>query len=218
MKCAKHETVEAIAACIHCGKQLCAECAVALDGKTWCRECLAAAARTLYGRGKWWTSRLIAGLLSIIPGAGHMYLGFIGKGFALMGLLFISIFLIILYSDSTGMYWITAYLIPTLSFLLLSYAVFDSMAIAESMKSGKSPVKSADPAMDAIWERVLMNRRTGGAVLLIAGVVGFLNIFAGPLNEFVRTRLSVDFPVTGLVIPVILLVLGILLLLRGKKR
>jgi TM2 domain-containing membrane protein YozV len=218
MKCAKHETTESVASCVHCGRELCGECAIRLDEKVWCRECLAAAARTLYGRRRWWTSRLIAGLLSIIPGAGHMYLGFIGKGFALMGLLFLSVFLIILYSDSTGMYWITAYLIPTLSFLFISYAVFDSMAIAESMKSGKSPIRGADPAMDAIWERVLMNRRTGGFVLIIAGMVGLLNIFAAPLNNFVMTYFAVDFPVTGLVIPVVLLIAGILLVRKGKDR
>ena len=218
MKCAKHENTESVAACVHCGKPLCGECAIRMDGKLWCRECLEVAARTLYGRGRWWTSRLIAGLLSMIPGAGHMYLGLIGKGFALMGLLFLSVFLIILYSDSTGMYWITAYLIPTLCFLFLSYAVFDSMAIAESMKSGKNPVKGADPAMEAIWERVLMNRRTGGFALIIAGVVGLLNIFAEPLNNFVKTYFAIDFPITGLVIPVILLIAGILLLRKGKAR
>jgi TM2 domain-containing membrane protein YozV len=213
MKCANHETAESIAACVHCGKELCGECMVRLDEEVWCGECLSAAARAHYGRlRRWRTSRLVAGLLSIIPGAGHMYLGFIGKGFALMGLLFLAIFLIILYSDSTGMYWITAYLIPTLSFLFLSYAVFDSMAIAESMRSGK------DPAMDAIWERVLMNRRTGGFVLLIAGAVGLLNIVAGPIDDFVNTHLAVGFPVTGLVIPVILLTAGILLLRKGKTR
>jgi hypothetical protein len=72
--------------------------------------------------------------------------------------------------------------------------------------------------MDAIWERVLMNRTTGGFILLIAGVVGLLNIFSAPLNEFVKTRLAVDFPVTGLLIPIVLVIAGILLLGKGRKR
>ena len=70
-----------------------------------------------------------------------MFLGLIGKGFALMGLLIVTLFLIILYSDSTGMYWITAYLIPTLCVLFLSYAVFDAMAIADAQRSGREAAR-----------------------------------------------------------------------------
>ena len=81
--------------------------------------------------------KLAAALLSIIPGAGHMFLGLIGKGFALMGLLIASVFLIILYSDATGMYWMTAFLIPALGVLFLSYAVFDAMAISDARRSGR---------------------------------------------------------------------------------
>ena len=35
--------------------------------------------------------KLAAACLSVIPGAGHMFLGLIGKGFALMGLLVVTL-------------------------------------------------------------------------------------------------------------------------------
>ena len=163
-------------------------------------------------------SRLVAGLLSIVPGAGHMYLGQVGKGFALMGLLIASVFVVILYSDATGIYWITAYLIPTLSVLFLSYAVFDSLEIAEAMRSGRDRSESDDPTMKAIWERVLLNRRTFGWVLLVAGAVGLLDVFARPLDAFVRDRLGIDLPMMSLVVPIVLLAIGVSLLRKGRAR
>jgi TM2 domain-containing membrane protein YozV len=163
-------------------------------------------------------SRLVAGLLSTIPGLGHMYLGLIGKGFALMGLLFLSVFVVVLYSDATGMYWMTAYLVPTLCTLFLSYAVFDSMAIARAMATGRSPSDIRDPSMEAIWEKVLLGRATIGWVLVIGGAIGLLRVFSGPIDALVASALGVQFPVMGLVIPAIMLGIGIRLLTRGARR
>ena len=219
MTCINHPTSAALADCAECGRSFCEACIVELDQRRWCRDCLSrivsrtgAGARVHPGWRK-----LAAALLSILPGAGHMFLGLIGKGFALMGLLIASIFLIILYSDATGMYWMTAYLIPTLSVLFLCYAVFDSMAISDAQRSGRELPATGDETMKAVWEKVLMNRRTGGWVLVIAGIVGVLRIFSEPLNVWIRSMLAINFPIMGLVIPVILLVLGILLLQRSRK-
>jgi len=219
MTCSNHPKTTAVADCAECGRSFCAACIVELDQRSWCRDCLSrivsrtgAGARVHPGWRK-----LAAALLSIVPGAGHMFLGLIGKGFALMGLLFASIFLIILYSAATGMYWMTAYLIPTLCVLFLSYAVFDSMAISDAQRSGRELPATDDETMKAVWEKVLMNRRTGGWVLVVAGIVGILHMFSEPLNLWTRAVLAISFPITGLVIPVILLVLGILLLQRSRR-
>jgi hypothetical protein len=155
--------------------------------------------------------------LSVVPGAGHMFLGLIGKGFALMGLLIASVFLIILYSDATGMYWMTAFLIPALSVLFLSYAVFDAMAISDARRSGRDLPSTDDETMKAVWERVLMNRRAGGWVLLVAGAVGILHLFSEPFSRWTMAQFSMSFPIAGLIIPVLLLVIGILLLKRSRK-
>jgi hypothetical protein len=219
MTCINHPNTAAAADCAECGKSFCPACLVELDQRSWCRDCLSrivsrtgAGARVHPGWRK-----LTAALLSIVPGAGHMFLGLIGKGFALMGLLIVSIFLVILYSDATGMYWMTAYLIPTLSVLFLSYAVFDVMAIADARRSGRELPDTDDETMKAVWERVLLNKRTGGWVLLVAGVVGILHLFAEPFSRWTMALFSVSFPIAGLVIPVILLVIGILLLQRSRK-
>jgi TM2 domain-containing membrane protein YozV len=216
MTCANHPDREAAFACGECGKRLCAECAVQIGDMVWCKNCLEGLLSWAQSPHHHWTARkLIAALLSLIPGAGHMFLGLIGKGFALMGLLFAAVFLVILYSDSTGMYWLAAYLIPAISVLFLSYAVFDSMAVADAEKSGQN---RGDDTMESIWERVLTNRRTIGWVVLVAGIVGVLNIFSAPIAFFTETYLSMDIPFAGLVLPVILLIVGANLLRKGGKK
>jgi hypothetical protein len=135
-----------------------------------------------------------------------------------MSLLIASIFLIILYSTSTGMYWMTAYLVPTLSVLFLSYAIFDSLAIADAMRSGRERSDEDDPTMKAVWERVLLNRRTFGWVLLVAGAVGLLGLVSRPLDALVLDRLGIDLPLMSLVVPAVLLAVGLSLLRKGRGR
>jgi hypothetical protein len=219
MKCVNHPKVEATATCAECGKPCCSSCTVELDHRAWCRDCLS---RIVAGRGTgarvhpgW--RKLAAGCLSIVPGAGHMFLGLIGKGFMLMGLLIVTVFLILLYSDATGMYWMTAYLIPTIGVLFLSYAVFDSMAIADAERSGRAHPGTDDDAMKMIWERVLLNRRTLGWVIFLAGAIGVLRLFADPFSRWTMALFSVSFPLAALVIPIVLLILGILLLKRSRQ-
>jgi DNA-directed RNA polymerase subunit RPC12/RpoP len=219
MKCTNHPRVEAMGSCAECGKPICEACTIDLDHRAWCRDCLS---RILAKQGTgsrvhpgW--RKLAAGLLSIVPGAGHMFLGFIGKGFLLMGLLVVAVFFILLYSDATGMYWMTAYLIPTISVLFLSYAVFDSMAIADAQRSGREPPGTDDDEMKMIWERVLLNRRTLGWVIVLAGVVGILRLFADPFSRWTMALFSMSFPLAALVIPIVLLIIGILLLKRSRK-
>ncbi len=149
----------------------------------------------------------MAAILSIIPGAGHMYLGLIGKGFAIMGLLIASVFLVILYSDTTGMYWMTAFLIPTLGVLFLSYAVFDSLNSA-----------GGDDTMRTIWEKVLLNRRAAGYVVLVAGVVGVLNLLDASVGRLVRQWLGLEAPITAFVLPIVLVIVGVFLLRKAKAR
>jgi TM2 domain-containing membrane protein YozV len=163
-------------------------------------------------------NRWVAGLLSVIPGAGHMYLGQIGKGFSLMGLLIVTIFVIILYSSSTGLYWVTAYLVPTLSVLFLSYAVFDALAITDARRAGRDRAGEDDPTMQAVWERVLFNRRTLGWVLAVGGAVGLLGVAASPLDALVRDRLGIDLPLMSLVMPAVMLAIGASLLRKGFRR
>jgi Ca2+/Na+ antiporter len=136
----------------------------------------------------------------------------------MMGFLFASIFLVILYSATTEMYWMTAYLIPTLFVLFFSYAFFDSIAVAEELKSGGDSGPAEDPIMEQVWSKILLNPRAAGYTLLIAGIIGVLSLFSSPINRWMHDRLSVDVPFAALVIPIALIVVGALLLGRARRR
>ncbi|HUZ18627.1 MAG TPA: B-box zinc finger protein [Spirochaetia bacterium] len=218
MMCRNHPQSPAVTSCSGCGSPLCAECAVALDDGPWCTECLSTAVAALEIRRRRRQSALAAALLSLIPGAGHMYLGLIGKGFALMGILFASIFLIILYSAVTGMYWMTAYLVPTLIVLFVSYALFDSLSAIDAIRSGKDPHGNDDELMRFVWEHIFLNGRFSGYVLLVAGIMGVLELFARPLSIYFHDAVGAELSVPAIAIPVVLLILGIVLIRRSARR
>jgi hypothetical protein len=48
-------------------------------------------------------------------------------------------------------------------------------------------------------------------------VVGVLRLFSEPFSAWTMTWLNVSFPLTALVIPAALLIIGIVLLKRGRK-
>ncbi len=92
------------------------------------------------------------------------------------------------------------------------------MEIVEARRQGREPSGSADATMKALWERVLLNRRTAGWIILIAGAVGVLHIFSEPLGGLMRRYLSFEFPVAGLILPVALVVAGAFLLRKARQR
>lgn len=218
MTCRNHPNAEAVAACACCRSPICRECAVVLDEGVWCRDCLGAAAASYARSPARRQNRLVAALLSIIPGVGHMYLGMIGKGFALLGILLAAIFLVILYSATTAMYWITAYLVPSLVVLFLSYAIFDAIAAADLARAGRDPASGDDAIMRFVWERIFLNGRFAGYVLLVAGVIGLLDLIARPLARFLHAALAFDLPASALVIPIVLLLAGIYMVRKGSPR
>ena len=217
MSCVNHPQTRSVGVCPGCANALCGECAVRVRDELWCRPCLESLVERSRATGLpalAWPSRLVAGLLSIVPGVGHMYLGFVGKGFAILGMLLATIFLVVLYSDATGMYWMTAYLVPTVSLLMLCYAVFDTLAIAGARRAGREV--PPDPTMEAITERVLLNGRTLGWLVLVAGVLGVLELLERLLGRLVPD-LGTGLSVTALVVPLVLLVIGVRLLWKGRS-
>ncbi len=72
--------------------------------------------------------------------------------------------------------------------------------------------------MQAVWERVLFNRRTFGWVLAVGGAVGLLGVAARPLDALVRDRLGIDLPLMSLVMPAVMLAIGASLLRKGFRR
>ncbi len=83
MKCFKHPSKDATGTCSSCGKGICADCAVEVDDKLLCKECVAKgkSKKSTTAGGK---SPVLAALLSFLfSGLGQIYNGELTKGLIL---------------------------------------------------------------------------------------------------------------------------------------
>ncbi len=217
MKCKNHDEREASLTCTLCNGPVCGDCAVELGKNIYCRQCLEELVSEkdnpliqVPKKRSW----LFAILLSIVPGTGHMYLGLMKKGVSIMSLLFTLIFAVVLFAETAS--WIAG-LIPTLSFLFISYSVFDCLSLTPRVNAGE------DLRNEGIYELRLLKEfiqhRSGlfSIILLIAGGVGIVNIFSKLIGEIIFNLLGVHFSLTAFLIPVVLVIMGLYLLKEGKR-
>lgn len=109
MKCREHNTKEATALCISCGKPVCEECLVASKDESYCKGCISDRAEGVSVQER---SPVLAAIMSfIIAGSGQLYNGQVGKGL----LIFFTAWLIIP--------WI--------------YGIFDAHATAKKINEGE---------------------------------------------------------------------------------
>lgn len=136
LRCYLHPEAEARFACAVCGRALCDSCAVHVEGKAYCRPCLKEAVggngSGILVRGS--PSPVLVFLFSLLPGAGHMYMGFMRRGLQLMVLFFGTIWLGSLsmplgFSDLLGM--LAA---PVVWF----YSFFDSLGLSGRLGRGEA--------------------------------------------------------------------------------
>ena len=89
MKCYNHPDREAVGVCVGCGKAVCQECAVEVDGKIYCKDCAAEALRreprpapaTKAGESpKSWLAALLLSIFLGHLGVDRFYLGYVGLG------------------------------------------------------------------------------------------------------------------------------------------
>ncbi|MGD2177434.1 MAG: hypothetical protein PVG71_06375 [Anaerolineae bacterium] len=76
MECYIHPDADAVGTCTSCGRGICSECAVEVQGKLKCRECLAAGKATTreYDPNTAFLIELIGGFFGLL-GIGYIYTG-----------------------------------------------------------------------------------------------------------------------------------------------
>lgn len=81
MKCYVHPDVDPVGTCTSCGRGICGECAVEVQGKLVCRDCLAAGKVTTrkYDPNDVFLIELLPGFLGFL-GVGYMYVGRTSEG------------------------------------------------------------------------------------------------------------------------------------------
>ena len=80
--CRVHAEVPSIATCEDCRSPLCVTCAQPALGRTWCESCLASRIGVERTGGKRLKLPWLAFVLTVLPGLGQVYVGFVVRGIA----------------------------------------------------------------------------------------------------------------------------------------
>lgn len=229
MNCKNHPASEAVYVCRYCGRAICLECTVELNGKNYCKECLAKVVNKggyqhdekggiSYIRKK---SRLLTFMMALVPGGGHMYLGLINRGLALMGTFFGALFGIMFLSDILGMDWYSGFLIPAICVISIFYSVFDAHFLANELNEGRSVRDLEDSGINIngkIMGKVVLTKKNMGYGLLVLGMIGIINTLFKTLRDLLWYYLKVQlpYPPSRFLMPVLMVAAGIYLLRKSK--
>ena len=170
MQCKTHPGVQGTSTCNQCGEWLCEACTVEINGRIFCRRCLAQIAGEP-GSGKTEAARAVParhinGFLLFIfsmmpPGVNYMYEGLIKRGLAALAGFFLLIYLTAQFS-----FWPLS-LIFGLSFPVYILAcIFDAFNIRRRINAGET----VNDDIDGILKFIKRNKHIiiGFAVLVIA--------------------------------------------------
>lgn len=217
MECKNHRDRQSAFVCTVCGEALCSECCIELGKTVYCKECLesivSGKSAVKVHKRNW----LMAICLSLVPGTGHMYLGLVKKGLTLMSLLFSLVLLSILFAESSGMYWLAGFLIPTLCFLFLSYSIFDCLSLTDRVNAGEDLANEGIYELSLLKDMVIRRKGLFSLMLICAGGIGIINLFSKFISEFIRHYTGVSFSLAGLLFAVFLVILGFYLLRESRR-
>ena len=142
------------------------------------------------------TNRFLLFVASLIPGAGHMYLGLMKRGLHLMVLFFC----LFSFSVSFDLFFFTS-LIGVAAVVVWFYSFFDCHHLHHRIAAGES-----------VPDEGFLT--TFGVALLLIGTGGFAligNIFSFLMGGVLRT-------LSNLFVPLLLIALGLLILYQTKRR
>jgi TM2 domain-containing membrane protein YozV len=123
MRCSYHPDREAIGTCTRCGRGICEECCVPVNGRNVCKSCIAVMASQKQAHRK---EPLLALILSFfLPGLGQIYNGDTNNGIILM---IASIASLLLTSLCIGFFFFIG---------IWVYAMYDAYTKAERINRGE---------------------------------------------------------------------------------
>lgn len=172
LNCVNHPEKEHISTCTLCGENLCEECQVLINGRSFCKKCLedkigekaeVDSRKVLPVAQR--KSRFWAFIFSMVPGVGYLYLGLMNRGLQTMLLFFGSIFLV----SFIGFEQIMALVAPVVIF----YTIFDTQQMIKDINAGL-PVED-----EQLFEfkKLSITQSWIGYALVAIGVLALLNNF-----------------------------------------
>ncbi|MCR1898282.1 B-box zinc finger protein [Irregularibacter muris] len=211
MECKNHRDREAIAMCISCGQPLCEQCDAIVLGKHYCEKCKDnVETREAYPteKGKKIVSHDINNffwfILSLVPGAGHMYMGLMKRGAIILGafLMGVSVMNLLYFFDHIG---------GMLSILIYVYAFFDSYNTKKAIQRGEVV---RDEGLEGLSLENI-NLYYVGIAIIVIGVFSLMRsvLYVGYLPEIVRIVLH---GIERSVVPILFIIGGIWLIKKSK--
>jgi len=166
MNCAIHDQSPAVATCSVCGRAICDACLVPLGETTYCKACLAERAPGLTRGTGLRKSPALAGLLSLMPGLGQIYVGYYTSGFVNI----LTVCALIVALSSSGFGGLEPFLGVFLSFFWL-FNIVDAVRKANLVnRHGAGEAAEALPSDSPLF---------GGILLLVFGLLLTLRITLG---------------------------------------
>lgn len=209
MQCENHSEREALAICVSCGKPLCDECDSIVQGKHYCEECTEKiveepVVKKEVIRGNRDINGFLWFIFSLVPGAGHMYMGLMKKGVMLLG-----IFLGVIALNNLFYVWDIAALG---SILVYIYAFFDSLSTKKALEKGELVV-------DEGFEQLSFGRINLYYVGIAIIILGILTLIQINLNifDFLPIVRNIFYGIQRSILPILLIVIGIWLIKRSNK-
>ncbi|MFZ5827572.1 MAG: B-box zinc finger protein [Bacillota bacterium] len=204
MNCAYHHDREVRGICSSCGRPVCEECLVDLNGAPYCKTCLIVRvqrpAREING--------FIRFVLSVAPGVGHLYMGLINRGLQFfMGTVLGGIVLGMLFPGLLGLY------IPAAIF----FSIFDAREVHLRLAQGLDVEDKGFVDMKAMpfeWNQ----KHVGYGLVALGGLALWRVMFGDMLrlifpNQWYHIRDMVN----GMTLGVIAILAGVWLLKRNSS-
>ena len=211
MQCRSHPDKYAANTCNHCGSWLCAECEVEVQGRQFCRPCLAILGQNpeqnleqpeYYippppASGMYPRRKILWGLLfmfSLLPGANYMYMGLMKRGLAAMSGFFLIIFLL------ANTFWPFNLLLGLAMPVYILTVFFDGFNVRRRINAGEAVRDDIGEALNGI----LANKTVRTLILLALAVVLLVSV------------LGVAVVIIGQLIPIVIILGGLYLIFRRR--
>ena len=185
MQCRSHPTKSAANTCNHCATWLCDDCTVDVQGRLFCRPCLAILSQTSESeactppphhaaspRKKVSMGALTFFSLCFPPGSNYMYMGLMKRGLATMAGFFLLIFLIAVSSMPVTLLMIFSLVVLTVASFL------DGFNVRRRINAGEAVRDDVGEALNSIMSNKIL--RT--IILVVVAIVLIVSVFGLAVN------------------------------------
>lgn len=216
MNCVNHPEKQSVYTCQNCGKHLCQDCAINYNGRPICSECIQNINNQPNNfnnmnstgnvpRQPRQPNRFLAFLFSLVPGAGHMYLGLMKRGLQLM--LIFAIFIGVLSLFNIGEFQL-------LVFVIWFYSFFDCLHVAKKISLNVDFDDTEIFDTTSLKEKFsTVNKYYFAAALISIGSMFLIKQICSALDLYALGRF-----IEKLFLPLVLITCGVVILIRLRKK